>query len=180
MREIIRKFTCGHPAHMTGPVLWLFAESFFMIFPAVAIYFAINIIVVSFDQPAAADITGLWLVAAALAGFSLLQLLISTGTFLGTFLPATIHAAEYKTAFIKKLRTLPLGYFLKKESGELINTFAGDFMAVEQSMVGMFTGIFSVVLSCLLTSVFLFLFNPEMALALYICMPVSALIVPSR
>lgn len=96
---------------------------------------------------------------------------------LGTFLPATVHSAENKTAFIKKLRTLPLGYFLKKESGELINTFTGDFLAVEQSMVGMFTGIFSVALSCVLTSVFMFIFNPVMALALYICVPVAALII---
>lgn len=177
MKEIIRKFTCGHPEHMKGPVLWLFAENFFMSFPAIAIYFAINLIVLNFSNPTGIDIGGLWVVAAVLGGLALIQFLLSTGAMLGTFLPATIHSAENKTAFIKKLRTLPLGYFLKKESGELINTFTGDFLAVEQSMVAMFTGIFSVVLSCVLTSVFMFIFSPVMALALYICVPVAALIV---
>lgn len=177
MKEIIRKFTCGHPEHMRGPVLWIFVENFFMSFPAIAVYFAINIIVLSFDNPANMNLQGLWKIAAIMGIILIIQFLLSTGSFLGTFLPATIHSAENKTAFIKKLRTLPLGYFQNKESGELINTFTGDFLAVEQSMVGMFTGIFSIVLSCVLTSVFMFWFNPVMALALYISVPVAVLII---
>lgn len=177
MREMIRKFTCGHPEHMKGPVLWIFIENFFMGFPAVAIYFGINFIAVAFAQPANINLKGLWFIAVLMAGIMLIQFLLSTGSFLGTFLPATIHSAENKTAFIKKLRSLPLGYFQNKESGELLNTFTGDFLAVEQSMVGMFAGIFSVVLSCVLTSVFMFWFNPTMALALYISIPVTALVI---
>jgi ATP-binding cassette subfamily B protein len=148
-----------------------------MSFPAVTVYFAINLIAVSFQNPSGIDTRGLWIVAAVLGVLSIIQFLLSTGAFLGTYLPATIHSAENKTDFIKKLRTLPLGYFLKKESGELINTYTGDFLAVEQSMVGLFTGIFSVVFACALTAVFMFVFNPAMALALYISMPVSALVV---
>ncbi len=177
MKEIIRKFTCGHPKQMKGPVFWIFLENFFMGFPAVAVYFVINLIAASFDDPGSINLKGLWIIAAIMGVLLLVQFLLSTGSFLGTFLPATIHSAENKTAFIEKLRTLPLGYFQKKESGELINTFTGDFLAVEQSMVGMFTGIFSVVLSCVLTSIIMFWFNPTMALALYISIPVAALVI---
>lgn len=177
MKELIRRFTCGHPEQMKGPVLWIFAESFFMSFPAVAVYFAINLIVVSFDNPNQVDTKGLWVIAGALGVLLLLQFLISWGTFLGTFLPATVNSAENKRDFIKKLRTLPLGYFQKKRSGELINTFTGDFLAVEQSMVGVFTGIFSVIIACVLTSVFMFMFNPTMAFAFYIGMIASVLII---
>lgn len=175
MKEVIRKFTCGHPKQMVRPTVWLFLESLFMSFPAVATYFAINFIVLAFTAPA--DIGGLWVVAALLGGLAVAQFLLSTGTFLNTFLPATVHSAENKTDFVKKLRTLPLGYFLKKESGELINTFTGDFLAVEQSMVAIFTGIWAVVFSCVFTSVVMFLFDPVMALALYICIPVAAFII---
>lgn len=177
MKEIIRKFTCSHPEHMKGPVLWIFIENLFLSFPAIAIYFAINLIAIAFDNPADIDLKGLWRIAAFMAGIMLIQFLLSTGSFLGTFLPATNHSAGNKTDFIKKLRSLPLGYFHNQESGALINTFTGDFLAVEQSMVGMFTGIFSVVISCVLTSVFMFLFNPVMALALYISVPVTAVVI---
>ncbi|MFV0361989.1 MAG: ABC transporter ATP-binding protein [Suipraeoptans sp.] len=175
MKNVIRKFTVGHPSHMLRPTLWLFIESSFMGFPAVAAYFAIHFIVAGFTQPA--NIDSLWMVAVVMGMLTVVQLFISTGTFLNTYLPATVHNAENKQGFIKKLRTLPLGYFLKKESGELINTFTGDFLAVEQSMVGMFTGIWAVVISCIFTGVILFLFNPVMALALYICVPLSVLVI---
>lgn len=167
MKEMIRKFTCGHPQHMNRPVLWLFLENFTMGFPAIAVYLAIQVLGQAFADPAGTDLTRLWQIAAVLGGLLLVQLLASLGAFLNTFLPATVHSAENKTAFVKKLRSLPLGYFMRKESGELINTFTNDFLAVEQSMVGMFTGIFSVVIACVLTSVILFWFNPVMAAAFY-------------
>lgn len=175
MKEIIRKFTCGNPKQMIRPTVWLFIESFSMSFPAIATYFAISYIVQAFTSPA--NINGLWVLAVIIIALAVLQFVISTLTFLNTYLPATVHSAENKQAFIKKLRTLPLGYFFKKKSGELINTFAGDFLAIEQSMVGMFTGIWAVVFSCILTGVFLFWFNPPMALALYVCLPISVLII---
>jgi ATP-binding cassette subfamily B protein len=175
MKEIIRKFTCGHPGQMLRPTVWLFFESMFMAFPAVATYVAINFIVLAFTPPV--DTGRLWVTAAVLGALVLLQLCVSTGTFLNTFLPATVNSAENKRDFVKKLRTLPLGYFLKRESGELINTFTGDFLAVEQSMVGMFTGIWAVVFSCVFTGVVLFFFNHIMALALYLCVPLAALII---
>ena len=44
-------------------------------------------------------------------------------------------------------------------------------------MVGTFTGLFGVVFSCILTSVFMFWFNWKMALAFYIALPISAIII---
>ena len=44
-------------------------------------------------------------------------------------------------------------------------------------MVGSFTGLFGVVFSCILTSVFMFWFNWKMALAFYIALPISAIII---
>ncbi len=177
MKRIISKFTMGKPKQMLRPTAWLFWENIFMTAPAVAIYFAINILAAAFEQPEAVDIGGLWKIAAVLLGILSIQYLLSLGAYLNTFLPATRNSAENKSDFVKKLRSLPLGYFLKKKSGELINTFTGDFLAIEQSMVGMFTGMFSVILGCVLTSVFMFIFNPVMALALYASIPVAVVIV---
>lgn len=68
-------------------------------------------------------------------------------------------------------------FFSKTHSGEFINTSTGDFLAIEQSMVGAFTGLFGVVFSCVVTSVFMFYFNTKLALAFYITMPVSVIII---
>ena len=177
MKKIINKFTMGHPSHMISPVIWLFLEGITISFPAISIYFAINILTVSFSNPALMDMGGLRKISTVMAFLFVLQLLVSIGTFLGTFLPGARHSAENKIEFIHKLRSLPLGFFSKKAAGELINTFTGDFLAIEQSMVGMFTGIFGVAISCILTSVFMFYFNPVMAFAFYITIPMAGLII---
>ena len=177
MKELIRKFTMGHPKQMTEPVIWYFLEGFTVGFPAVAVYFAINLFITYFNNPAIIFDKGYWNIASWLAGFFLLQLTVSTVTFLKTFLPGAHNSAQNKKDFIQKIKRLPLGFFSKTRSGELINTFTGDFLAIEQGMVGTFTGLFGVVFSCILTSVFMFWFNWKMALAFYIALPISAIII---
>lgn len=177
MKELIRKFTMGHPKQMTEPVIWYFLEGFTVGFPAVAVYFAINLFITYFNNPAIIFDKGYWNIAGWLAGFFLLQLTVSTVTFLKTFLPGARNSAQNKKDFIQKIKRLPLGFFSKTRSGELINTFTGDFLAIEQGMVGTFTGLFGVVFSCILTSVFMFWFNWKMALAFYIALPISAIII---
>lgn len=177
MKELIRKFTMGHPKQMTEPVMWYFLEGFTVGFPAVAVYFAINLFITYFNNPAIIFDNGYWNIALWLAGFFLLQLTVSTVTFLKTFLPGARNSAQNKKDFIQKIKRLPLGFFSKTRSGELINTFTGDFLAIEQGMVGTFTGLFGVVFSCILTSVFMFWFNWKMALAFYIALPISAIII---
>ena len=177
MKELIRKFTMGHPKQMTEPVIWYFLEGFTVGFPAVAVYFAINLFITYFNNPAILFDKGYWNIALWLAAFFLLQLTVSTLTFLKTFLPGARNSAQNKKDFIQKIKKLPLGFFSKTRSGELINTFTGDFLAIEQGMVGSFTGLFGVVFSCILTSVFMFWFNWKMALAFYIALPISAIII---
>ncbi len=177
MKELIRKFTMGHPKQMTEPVIWYFLEGFTVGFPAVAVYFAINLFITYFNNPAIIFDKGYWNIALWLAVFFLLQLTVSTVTFLKTFLPGARNSAQNKKDFIQKIKRLPLGFFSKTRSGELINTFTGDFLAIEQGMVGTFTGLLGVVFSCILTSVFMFWFNWKMALAFYIALPISAIII---
>lgn len=177
MRELIRKFTMNHPKQVIEPAVWYFFEGFTMTFPAIAIYFAINLFIEHFENSERIFDKGYWNIVLWMLGLFLLQLLVSTLTFLRTFLPGAINSTANKKDFIRKIKRLPLGFFSKTHSGELINTFTGDFLAIEQSMVGAFTGLFGVVFSCVATSVFMFYFNTKLALAFYITMPVSVIII---
>ena len=177
MREIIRKFTMGHPKQVVEPTTWHFLEGFTMTFPAIAIYFAINLFIEYFENPEVIFDKGYWNIALWMLVFFLLQLIISTLTFLKTFLPGARNSTDNKKEFIQKIKRLPLGFFSKTRSGELINTFTGDFLALEQSMAGMFTGLLGVAFSCIVTSVLMFYFNWKMALAFYITIPISAIII---
>lgn len=177
MREVIRKFTMAHPRQMAGPVFWHFIEGFTMTFPAVTVYFAINLFILYFNQPLLIFEKGYWDIALWMLAFFLLQLMVTTLAFLRTFLPGARNSAKNKKDFIQKIRRLPLGFFSKNRTGELINTFTGDFLAIEQAMVASLTALFGVVFSCVLTSLFMFWFNWKMALAFYITIPASGLII---
>ena len=52
MKNIINAFTMGHPKQMIGPALCHFFEGLTISFPAVAVYFAINLLAEGFANPA--------------------------------------------------------------------------------------------------------------------------------
>ena len=104
MRELIRKFTMGHPKQVIEPAIWHFLEGFTMTFPAVAVYFAINLFIEHFENPGRIFENGYWNIALWMSGLFLLQLLVSTLTFLRLFLPGAIHSTENKKEFINILK----------------------------------------------------------------------------
>lgn len=177
MRELIRKFTFGHPRQIVGPAIWIFFENLCMSCPGIIAYYAINIIAQNIDAPEQMDVSGLWVVASIMLAFTVLEYFVSLGTYLGTFLPTTNHSAENKISFIKKMRTLPLGYFQTRQTGELINTFTNDFLALEQSMVAPFTGLFSMVFFAIWAGIVMFAFNPTLAVSFYLCIPLAAVMI---
>ena len=78
MREVIRRFTMGHPKQVMEPAAWHFLEGFTMTFPAVAVYFAINLLIEHFENPGRIIEKGYWNIALWMSGLFLLQLLVST------------------------------------------------------------------------------------------------------
>lgn len=176
MKTILSKLTFGKPKRIVKMSAWIFFEDLFSMFPAIGIYIAINILSSAFSKPYELDIKTLWTSSFALIVVMFLQYLVGLNAYLKTFMTPARYTAEDRVEFIKKLRRLPLGFFGKKQSGELINTFVGDFLSLQQAMTGYMSGLFSVAVSCVLTSVFMFIFNPVMAAAMYASIPVTLII----
>lgn len=177
MMNILKRLTFGNPKHIIRPSVWIFFEDFFNLFPALIIYMAINMLAEAFGNPSALNLHTLWIISGILIALALIQFVIGFRAFRNSFIPAAEHTAEDRIAFVKKLRRLPLGFFSSKEKGELINNFVGDFINLQTAMTGTLSGLFSVVLSCVLTAVFMFIYNPLMAAAFYIAMLVVGVLV---
>lgn len=176
MKKILSRLSFGHPRHLVRPAVWVFLEDFFPMFPAIAVFFAIYAIATAFDDPGAIDLTLLWVVSGVAVVLGLVQFAVGCMTYLNRFIPPAKHMADGRIEFVRKLRRLPLGFFSKRETGELINNFVNDFVNVQQAMTGTLTGLFSVLLSVVLTGAILFVFNPPMALAFYIAIPVTVVL----
>jgi ATP-binding cassette subfamily B protein len=177
MKETIGKLTFHKPRQIVRPALWIFFEDFFTLFPAVIIYVAINILSAALEDTGTVNVRILQISSGVLVILALVQFVIGCNAFKNTFLPNAKHIAEDRIDYVKKLRRLPLGFFAKKESGELMNNFTNDFINIQQSMNGYLSGLFSVALSCILTSIFMFIYNSIMAAAFYIALPVAVILV---
>ena len=176
MLTMLKRLTFGKPGHIIRPSVWIFFEDFFNLFPALIIYMAINMLAGAFDDPGALDLQTLLITSGLLIGLALIQFVIGFFAFRNSFIPSAERTAENRIEFVKKLRRLPLGFFSKKEKGALINNFVGDFINLQTAMTGTLSGLFSVIVSCVLTAIFLFIYNPLMAGAFYIAMPVAAVL----
>lgn len=176
MKKILSRLSFGHPKHLVRPAVWTFLEDFFPMFPSVAVFFAIYAIVTAFDDPSSVDVNLLWIVSGTVIALGFVQFAVGYRTYLNRFVPPAEHIAAGRIEFVKKLRRLPLGFFSRKETGELINNFVNDFVNVQQAMVGNLTGLFSVLFSVILTGTILFVFNPPMAFAFYLAIPVTAVL----
>ena len=68
MKNIINAFTMGHPKQMIGPALCHFFEGLTISFPAVAVYFAINLLAEDFANPAALNMYTLRIICIVMGG----------------------------------------------------------------------------------------------------------------
>ncbi len=176
MSEIIKKLTFGKPRQLIRPTVWTFFEDFFGMFSAIVIFFAINMLASAFQEANAISISRLVILSLVLLGLTLLQYVIGRGAYKNSHVISGAWIAEDRIEFVKKLRRLPLGFFSKKETGELINNFTNDFINIQQAIVGYLAGLFSVVLAVVLSSVGMFIYNPTLAAAFYIAIPVAAVL----
>lgn len=176
MKELIGKFTFRKPRQLIRPTVCIFLEDFFNLFSAIIIYFAINMLAGAFSDPTAIKMKTLGILCVLLLVLTLIQYVIGRGAYHNTHVISGDWIADDRIEFVKKLRRLPLGFFSRKKSGELINNFTGDFVNIQMAIIGTFSGLFSVILAVILTAIGMFLFSPAMAAAFYVSLPIAAVI----
>jgi ATP-binding cassette subfamily B protein len=130
MKEALQKLTFRKPHQIIRPAVWIFFEDFFTLFPAIIIYVAINILSAAFENGGAVNVRMLWISSIFLLLLALVQFVIGCNTYKNMSIPNAEHIAEDRIDYVRKLRRLPLGFFSRKEPGELINNFVNDFINI--------------------------------------------------
>ncbi len=177
MKNAIKELTFNKPKQIIRPAIWCFLDGFSSMLPALIVYAAINMLTSAFDNPKTINFSALWIISGILMLYGIFQFFIVLWAYKNKFFPTAKHIAEDRIEYVQKLRRLPLGFFARKETGELINNYDGDFMSIAQAMNGSLSELFSALLSCVLTGIFMFLYNSALALAFYISIPVAAVLV---
>ena len=93
-----------------------------------------------------------------------------------TYQVAYEESANTRISIAEKLRKLPLSYFGKKDLSDLTSTIMNDTSVVEQSLSSDVPSLFGGILSSILVIILLFFFNWQLALALFITLPISFIV----
>lgn len=173
VRTMIDQFTFGNPKEIIAPTFWLFFAEFVNCIPAGIVLMAVYVLGAAFFPPYVVD-TGL-LVGLAIAGcvLMLFQYAMEIVSYWFTYVRAYTATAGKRTAYVEKLRNVPLGFFSSKRSGELINSFGDDFANVEYTMCYWLPYPIGVVALLLICFAFLIAFDWRMAVAMFAILPVS-------
>lgn len=177
MKAAIRKLTFNKPKQIIRPAMWAFFDNFSSMLPAIVVYVAINMLGMAFENANAIDLQTLSFTSGVLILYGFVQFFIVLGAYKNKMHPTAKNIAEDRIEYVRKLRRLPLGFFARKETGELINNYDNDFINIAQAMNGYLSDIFSAAFSCILTSIFMFIYNPVLAIAFYISIPIACILI---
>ncbi|SHN70491.1 ABC transporter ATP-binding protein [Desulfitobacterium chlororespirans] len=97
-------------------------------------------------------------------------------TYRKTYVSAYEESANTRITLAEQIRKLPLSYFGSKDLSDLTSTLMDDTATVEHTLATSVAELFGGIISSAVILLTLFFFDWRMGLALFICLPVSMLI----
>lgn len=171
--RMIDQFTFGNPKEIVAPTFWLFFAELVNCIPAGIVLVSVYVLGAAFYPPYTVDAGLLAGLAVAACVLLLVQYAVELVSYWFTYVRAYSATAGKRTAYVEKLRAVPLGFFSSKRSGDLISSFADDFANVEYTMCYWLpyplaiAGLLLICLACMLA------FDWRMAVALFALLPAS-------
>lgn len=179
---MIKKFfyniSSGNPKALFMPCFAAFIEGICKIVPAALIFDVINTIYVSFAEPATPlNTSRLWTIAAILIGWMGVQYAASNFAYSQTFTAAYNASASGRISLADHLRKLSLGFLGSRDPGDLTTMMLGDYTTVETTISHHVPQMISAIAFPILAFIALAYINLQMAIAMFIALPFSLLIV---
>ncbi|HCD1988593.1 TPA: ABC transporter ATP-binding protein [Staphylococcus aureus] len=111
----------------------------------------------------------------------IILLVIIFGIYLVTYMQMYINSgtesAKMRLRMAEKFRKLPLSYLGEKDLSDFTSTLMDDVSVIEKQLTSDFANLVSGILSSVFITVILAFYNWQMALALFLCMPISLLFI---
>ncbi|WP_233678384.1 ABC transporter ATP-binding protein [Mammaliicoccus sciuri] len=98
-------------------------------------------------------------------------------TYQQMYINSGTESAKMRLRMAEKFRKLPLSYLGEKDLSEFTSTLMDDVSVIEKQLTSDFANLVSGILSSGFITVILAFYNWQMALALFLCMPVSLLFI---
>ncbi len=157
-------------------ILWSAAANISLMLPVGLILMIIaELLKPLFGEPV--SIPNVWLYTGLAAVILVLIYGVHLRQYTATYIAAYEESANRRITLAEKLRQLPLSYFGRKNLSELTTTMMGDCTALEHTFSHAIPQAFGAVIAILLVCIGLFCMEWRMALALFLALPLSLLLV---
>jgi ATP-binding cassette subfamily B protein len=178
MKRFFYNVSGGNPKSLIMPCFASFIDGLCRIIPAALIFDVINTIYRAFADPAAGlDAGRLWSACAVLVAWMVAQYAASGFSYSQTFTAAYDASANGRIALAEHLRKLSLGFLGSRDPGDLTTMMLGDFATVEQMISHYVPQMVSAAVFPVIAFVALAFVDWRMALAMFVALPLSLLIV---
>ncbi|WP_148277976.1 ABC transporter ATP-binding protein [Paenibacillus popilliae] len=177
MMERLYNITAGHPKKMRKPILWAVLANLANLFPVGCVTVAVSIIYAFYAgwQPDL-NMHILWLAWGGMVLFVPLVFAAEVKSYRATYRGAYESSAEGRTQLADHVRKLPLGFLMRKDTGELGHRMMNDFTQTETAVTHVFPQLVSGVIIPVLAFCGLIFIDWRMTVAMFAGLPVSLLI----
>ena len=176
MKGMFRTVTVGHPEKLRKSVFYTIVSYLVNIVPFGISIEVVRTVFAAWSAGGAPDMAKLWGLSAFLLVWMLVMFAAEIPAYQACYWDAYEASARGRADLAEKLRRLPLGYFARRDPGDLVNMIMGDFLLLEtaishqvpQMVGGLILPVFAFVGLCF--------WNPLMAVAMFVSLPAAVLV----
>ncbi|WP_299078061.1 ABC transporter ATP-binding protein [uncultured Fretibacterium sp.] len=176
MKGMFRTVTVGHPEKLRKSVFYTIVSYLVNIVPFGISIEVVRTVFAAWSAGGAPDMAKLWGLSAFLLVWMLVMFAAETPASQACYWDAYEASAQGRAELAEKLRRLPLGYFARRDPGDLVNMIMGDFLLLETAISHQVPQMVGGLVLPVIAFVGLCFWNPLMAVAMFVSLPVAALV----
>ena len=176
MKGMFRTVTVGHPEKLRKSVFYTIVSYLVNIVPFGISIEVVRTVFAAWSAGGAPDMAKLWGLSAFLLVWMLVMFIAEIPAYQACYWDAYGASARGRADLAEKLRRLPLGYFARRDPGDLVNMIMGDFLLLETAISHQAPQMVGGLVLPVIAFVGLCFWNPLMAVAMFISLPAAVLV----
>ncbi|MDR1612320.1 MAG: ABC transporter ATP-binding protein/permease [Planctomycetota bacterium] len=173
MRDFLKHITSGNPRALVRPIFWCAMEGLNKLLLGMFGILGLRHLFAAHIGGAAPDLAFLAGLCAGMAIFSVLLYFVCAKAYWETFGAAYSASAAGRIALAEKLRKLPLGNILERESSDFANMFMADYEMMEMVASHLLPQLLSAIVMPIVAFLCLLFVDWRMAAAMFACVPAA-------
>ena len=174
--SLFRTVTIGHPEKLRKSVFYTIVSYLVNVVPFGISIEVVRTVFTAWSAGGAPDMAKLWGLSAFLIVWMLVMFAAEVPAYRACYWDAYEASAQGRTELAEKLRRLPLGYFARRDPGDLVNMIMGDFLLLETAISHQVPQMVGGLVLPAIAFVGLCFWNPLMAVAMFVSLPAAALV----